>query len=81
MPNLGKLGTVATAIVAATLLVVVREQTPVGARVIKGEVDKLARKLCLLSFDFRLSRGESKGTPGGVVRLLIATHFKYLCLG
>jgi hypothetical protein len=68
-------------LVATALLVVTRQQTPFGARVIKGEVNELARKFRFLSFDFRVSRGESKGTAGGAVRLVIATHFDYLCFG
>src|ERR1051326_5413335 len=57
-------------LLAAALLVVAREQTPFGARMIKSEVNELARKFCLLFFDFRVSRGESKGTACGAVRLV-----------
>ena len=66
---------------ATALLLVIREQTPFGARVIKGEVNELARKFCFRSFDFFIGRGESKRTACGAVRLLIATHFGYLCFG
>jgi hypothetical protein len=64
---------------ATALLVVIRQQTPLGTRVIKSEGYVLARKFCLLSLYFGISRSETKGTTWGVVRLLIATHFDYLC--
>jgi hypothetical protein len=65
-------------LIATALLVGVREEAPVGPRVIKREVDKLSRKLRFFYFDFRISGSEPERAACGRVWILIATHCFYL---
>src|SRR5215216_3076697 len=65
-------------LVAAALLVFVREQAPLGACPIEGESDELPGKLRFFYFHFHSVRCETKRTACGIIWILIATHCLYL---
>jgi len=65
-------------LITTALFVAIGEQAPVGARVIKREVNELSGQLGFLYLHRRMGRCETKRTAWGITLILIATHYFYL---